>query len=50
MFHRQGYECEIEKIKLRKIEEDKKAADARNKASHADGHEEAHAKGLPHTH
>lgn len=40
MFHREGYECDMEKIKMRKIEEEKKAAAA--EASHTHDHDVTH--------
>lgn len=32
MFHREGYECDMEKLKLKKFDEEKKAANAKDKA------------------
>lgn len=42
MFHREGYECEMEKVKMKKIEEEKKTAEAKK---HTHDHHDH-----PHTH
>lgn len=48
MFHREGYECDMEKVKMKKIEAEKKAAAAAASADHS--HDHAHDHDKPHTH
>ena len=43
MFHREGYECQIEQMKLREFNEKKKAAEA-------DSHTHTHEDGTTHSH
>lgn len=47
MFHREGYECEIEKIKLKGRAEKKAALEAAEKEH---SHDNLHAHDIPHTH
>ena len=45
MFHREGYECEMEKAKMKKI-----AAQEKEARAHDQSHTADHSAGLPHTH